>query len=100
VANANYEWILTERVTGEPRGSGIWVKEADGERTAFLRVVESGALLFDMAYVDVGDDLVSYLSVMDEIQEQGWSEPDKDEDLRPGPVNWDDTWGLVEGRGE
>jgi hypothetical protein len=82
--DAEIEWILTERVTGEMRledgvPTGDVLVTADGGRNCWLTLsADGGELLFDGRYVDVGDDFVDFLSVMDEIQDHGASEPYQD----------------------
>jgi hypothetical protein len=78
---ANYEWILTEKVTGEERledgvPTGDFLVRGENGREAWLSLsADGGELRFDGEFVDVGDDLIEYISTMDEIQETGASEP-------------------------
>jgi hypothetical protein len=78
------EWILTERVTGEARfedgvpTGDVLVRASDGRECWLTLSADGGELLFDGELVDVGDDLVEYLSVLDEIQDCGVSEPYQD----------------------
>jgi hypothetical protein len=81
-SDAEIEWILTERVTGEANDATVMVRARDGQTCAMTYHCEPGAangvLRFDGRYVDVGADLMAYLSVMDEITETGTSEPYQD----------------------
>lgn len=76
-ADAEIEWILNERLTGEQNGASVMVRAADG-RTCALSLYDSGALTFDGRLVDVGDDFPCFLGIMDEIAEYGVSEPEHD----------------------
>lgn len=77
----NVEWILTGHVTGESRledgvpTGDVLVRDGEGRECWLTLSADGGELLFDGELVDVGDDLVSYLAVMDEIAETGSSEP-------------------------
>lgn len=66
-----YGWILKNDVTGYEQHGGVWI-EAPGHKKAFLFLTE-GELYFDGQYVDVGDDLPSYLGIMDEVADVGYS---------------------------
>lgn len=72
----DYVWLLTQPVTGEvdDAGSHIWNSNRPPTKIAVLKNTDEG-LLFDGQYVDVGDSLMAYLVVMDDIAEHGHSEP-------------------------
>lgn len=71
----DYSWILKEAVTGkqypESRNVQIWNKDG---RTAIL-TYDGDKLRFDGQFIDVGDEFMSYLSVMDDIGDREYSEP-------------------------
>jgi hypothetical protein len=83
--DAEIEWILTGRVTGESRledgvpTGDVLVRDGEGRECWLTLSADGGGLLFDGRYVDVGDDFVSFIAVMDEIEESGSSEPHPDE---------------------
>jgi hypothetical protein len=71
-------WIITGPVTGEVREddpSDTLVRSRDGRECWVTVSADSGELLFDGRFVDVGDDFMEYVAVLDEIAERGYSEP-------------------------
>jgi hypothetical protein len=82
----DFSWILNERLTGQYLGDYCLVKTSrpdvinpDGysERMALLHY-DDDKLTFNGKFINVGDDLIEYLSTMEEIAEVGHSEPDPD----------------------
>lgn len=73
-------WIIDRPVTGQENpDESIFVTDGTREMTLILDG-EGNRLTFNGQLVDVGEDVCEFLGVMDEIAEQGHSEPYVPED--------------------
>jgi hypothetical protein len=89
------EWVLTEPVIGSITGNATEVKgkRHGNNRGKHVRIaVFCGGggnfkLLFDGQFVNVGEHLADFFSVLDEIAEQGHSDPYIEAKLAKKPVD-------------
>lgn len=68
----SYRWVLYGTITVEPSGEDGALVCEEGEPYRSCRIdYRDGALLFDGAYLDAGDDFPCYLGIIDAAQEAG-----------------------------
>jgi hypothetical protein len=73
---SDYSWALTEQIDVTQIADDIYLIERINLPSALTLTVARNAepgqsLLFNGRFVDVGDDFISYISIIDDYHEQG-----------------------------